>query len=40
VSTDASIEDDRNAYAGWIAGLLVMFAILAVGGVIWFTYHP
>jgi len=34
------MEDDRNAYAGWIAGLLAVVAILSVGGAIWFTYHP
>jgi hypothetical protein len=40
MAEQSSIDDDRNVYAGWIAGLLIMFAILAAGGVIWFTYHP
>ena len=26
--------------AGWIAGLLIILAVLAVGGALWFTYHP
>jgi hypothetical protein len=25
---------------GWIAGFIIIVAVLAVGGVLWFTYHP
>jgi len=37
---DGASVDDRNPYAGWIAGLIGVVAILAIGGVLWFTYHP
>ncbi len=36
----SSIEDDRGAYAGWIAGGLVILAVLAIGAGLWFHYHP
>jgi hypothetical protein len=26
--------------AGWIAGLLVILAVLSVGAFLWFSYHP
>jgi hypothetical protein len=29
-----------GANAGWIAGALVIVAVLAVGAVFWFKYHP
>ncbi len=25
---------------GWIAGFVIILAVLAIGGVLWFTYHP
>lgn len=31
---------ERGIYAGWLAGLLVIAAILAVGAYLWFTHHP
>jgi hypothetical protein len=34
--TGSSIQEN----AGWIAGLLVIVAILAVGATFWFMYHP
>jgi len=33
-------DQNRSSNAGWIAGLLVIIAVLAVGGAFWFTYHP
>jgi hypothetical protein len=38
----ASVMDgeDRNANIAWIAGFLVILAVLVVGGVLWFSYHP
>jgi hypothetical protein len=26
--------------AGWIAGVIVILAVLAIGGALWFTFHP
>ncbi len=37
---ELATDDGRNPYAGWIAGLLGVVAILAIGGVLWFTFHP
>jgi hypothetical protein len=36
----SAFEDDRGAYAGWIAGGLVILAVLAIGAGLWFHYHP
>ncbi len=33
-------ESDRGAYSGWIAGWIVIIAILAIGTVLWLRYHP
>jgi hypothetical protein len=32
--------DGRGENAGWLAGLLVIVAIFAVGATFWFMYHP
>ena len=37
---DRGTEDARNPYAGWLAGVLVILAVLAVGTGFWFFYHP
>lgn len=35
------IDDGTSASnLGWIAGLILIVAVLAVGGALWFTYHP
>jgi hypothetical protein len=33
-------DEDRGAYIGWLAGGLVIVAVLAVGAGLWFHYHP
>jgi hypothetical protein len=40
MSAETSMDDGRNPYAGWIAGIFGVLAILAIGGVLWFTHHP
>ncbi|MGP8071841.1 MAG: hypothetical protein ACLPZM_01760 [Thermoplasmata archaeon] len=37
---DSSPQRDTNPYAGWIAASLVIVGVLAVGAVLWFSYHP
>ena len=32
--------EDRRANLAWIAGFLVILAVLVVGAVLWFSYHP
>ncbi|HTW76902.1 MAG TPA: hypothetical protein VMG14_03960 [Thermoplasmata archaeon] len=32
--------EGRGANNGWIAGFLVILAVLAVGAVLWFSHHP
>lgn len=32
--------EDRGANNGWIAGFLVILAVLVAGGILWFSYHP
>ncbi len=39
-SSASQLEDDRSAYTGWIAGSLVILAVLAIGAGLWFHYHP
>ena len=41
-SSASSWMDDQNAGAnsGWVAGLLLIAAVCAVGAVLWFRYHP
>jgi len=39
-SSPPAFENDRSANAGWIAGALVIVAIMATGAVLWFKYHP
>ncbi len=40
VEAGSSSGAERGIYAGWLAGLLVIVAILAVGAYLWFTHHP
>lgn len=40
MSVAASAEREPNPYAGWIAGGLIILAILAVGATLWFSHHP
>lgn len=38
---DPRPEDDTSgSYAGWVAGALVIAAVLAVGAIFWFMHHP
>jgi uncharacterized protein HemX len=39
-SRPAADEEMGSSNAGWIAGLVVIAAVLAVGGAAWFMYHP
>jgi len=39
-SPPTPFEDERGAYAGWLAGGLVILAVLLVGVGLWFHYHP
>ena len=40
-TTNPGVEDGTGATnIGWIAGLIVIAAVLAVGGAAWFIYHP
>ena len=40
MSAAAPIDDDYSANAGWLAGLLIVLAIVVVGAAVWFHYHP
>lgn len=43
VPASPSLRVDEEAGAsnvGWIAGFLIILAVFAVGGVLWFTFHP
>lgn len=41
MTTDnANPVDEKGAYTGWIVGGLVIAAVLAVMGGLWFYYHP
>ena len=33
-------ETEYRANAGWIAGALVILAVLVVGAAFWFMHHP
>jgi hypothetical protein len=39
-SNPDTYNDGRGENAGWIAGFLVIAAVVAIGAVFWFTYHP
>jgi hypothetical protein len=40
-SMAAALEEDHTgAYVGWIAGLLIILAVLGAGAFLWFHYHP
>lgn len=39
-SASAMDGEDRNANIAWVAGLLIILAVLVAGGVLWFSYHP
>ncbi len=32
-------EDEGNPYIGWIAGLVVIVGVLAVGAALWIKFH-
>ena len=36
---DATYRSDENPNAGWIAGLVVVLAVLAIAGSLWIFYH-
>jgi hypothetical protein len=41
VATHASSADtDRGVYSGWIASALVILAVLGIGAILWFHFHP
>jgi hypothetical protein len=35
-----SQDADRGAYLGWIIGLAIVAAVMAVGAWLWFSHHP
>ncbi|MGC2360285.1 MAG: hypothetical protein WA691_08310 [Thermoplasmata archaeon] len=41
-ATSQAWTDDQNrgANKGWIAGALVVVAVLVIGAAFWFSYHP
>jgi hypothetical protein len=39
-SASAMDGEDRNANRAWIVGFLIILAVLLVGAVLWFSYHP
>lgn len=39
-SRPAVDEEMGGTNAGWIAGFLVVAVVLAIGGGLWFMYHP
>jgi hypothetical protein len=39
-SAGAMDGEDHNANRAWIVGFLMILAVLLVGGVLWFSYHP
>ncbi len=36
----AAPEEAPGLYAGWLAGLLIIVGVMAVGAFFWFTHHP
>jgi hypothetical protein len=32
-------DEEGNPYAGWIASLLLVVVVLAIGAALWFHYH-
>ncbi|MGI0130777.1 MAG: hypothetical protein ACREDE_07320 [Thermoplasmata archaeon] len=32
--------DARRENAGWLAALLIIAAVVAIGATLWFKYHP
>ena len=39
-ATRGAAEVTGGAYTGWIVSALIIAAVLGVGAVLWFTYHP
>jgi len=37
---EGGVREEPGTYTGWIAGGLAILAILAIGAVLWFMYHP
>lgn len=33
-------EEGSGSYAGWYIGVGIIVAVLGIGMVLWFTYHP
>ena len=33
-------DQNRSENVGWIAGFLLVAAVLAIGAAFWFKYHP
>jgi hypothetical protein len=36
----AEAETAGGTYTGWVAGALVIVAVLVIAAVLWFHYHP
>lgn len=39
-ASQGTTDDESGLYTGWIAGALVITAVLATGAFFWFRYHP
>jgi len=40
-SSVSDIDDGQGASnAGWIAGFVIIAVVLAIGGALWFKFHP
>lgn len=33
-------EEAGGSNIGWIVGFIIILAVFAVGGALWFTFHP
>ena len=39
-SNQATYDDARASYGGWVAGTLVILGVFLVGAAFWFMHHP
>jgi hypothetical protein len=39
-ATPSVSAEEGGSYTGWLAGGMVILAILLIGAYLWFTYHP